>query len=181
MKSSDTLKQMMINHGIVKIKNPGEEPFILKSRKTSRLFFDVKEASLNPVILEEIMRNIDLEFVSKFEKIASVAVGGIPLATALSLKTGIPQIIIRSEKHDRGMKSKIIGDCKNMECLLIEDVATSGGSLVNAVKDIRKAGGNCDNSIVIVDRQEGSHHLCPDNGIFLKPVLYKEDFGITNE
>ena len=175
------LVQMMIDNKIVKIKEPQEEPFTLKSGKTSRLFFDVKEASLNPVILEEIIKHIDLSFVSQFEKIASVAVGGIPLATALSLKTGIPQIIIRSEKHDRGTESKIIGSCNNKECLLIEDVATSGGSLVTAIKDIRKAGGSCAYTIVVIDREEGSDVVCDDNGIFLRPLLTKKNFGIFDE
>ncbi len=138
------LKEMLLKEGIVRIKGTNEEPFTLKSGKKSRLFVDIKQASLNPDILKEIVATITEignESPWSFDKIASVAVGGIPIATALSLTWDEQQIIVRSETHDRGMKQKIIGDCMNQRCLLIEDVATSGGSIINAVRAIREAGG----------------------------------------
>lgn len=174
-----SLKEILLEAGIVKIRGMDEEPFKLKSGKKSRLFFDVKEASLNPTILKRIIAEMDLEFVKTFDKIASVAVGGVPIATALSLRTGIPQIIIRSEKHDRGTGTKIIGDCKGMSVILVEDVATSGGSLVEAIKEIHANGGICSHCIVVIHYQEGAIELCSDNEIFLLPVLTKSDFGIN--
>ncbi len=192
-----TLIEMLKEAGIVKIKSQDEEPFTLKSGKKSRLFIDIKEASLNQQILEKITQNV-VEIITEkipdmaltnanfhdshlflFNKIASVAVGGIPVATALSLETNVPQIIVRSEKHDRGTESQIIGNCLKMKCILIEDVATSGGSIIKAVRAIREAGGICDNCIVIVDRQEGAKEWCLQNDINLYPVLKKSDFGIN--
>lgn len=182
------LKEMLIKEGIVKIKNEGEELFTLKSRKKSRLFIDIKHASLNPIILKRITRNVIDIIVDDigihlyvFDKIASIAIGGIPITTSLSLETGIHQIIVRSEKHDRGIQSQVIGDCKNKQVLLIEDVATTGGSIINAVKAIREAGGICDTCIVIVDREEGAKELCFTNDIILYSLLKKSDFGINLE
>ncbi len=194
---NDKLKEMLIKKGIVKIKNKDEEPFTLKSGKESRLFIDIKEASLSPSILRRITLDIvrvitedisDMTLTSAnfrdqymflFDKIASVAVGGVPIATALSLEINVPQIIIRSEKHDRGTKSQIIGNCKEMRCVLIEDVATSGGSIVNAVKAIRDAGGICNTTIAIVDREEGAKDLIEKNNIRFFSLLKKSDFGIN--
>jgi len=193
------LKEMLIKEGIVKIKNKNEEPFTLKSGKKSRLFIDIKEASLNPQILKRITQNAigiiteDIPNLSLtnanfpdshiflFDKIASVAVGGVPIATALSLETNVSQIIVRSEKHDRGTQSQIIGNCYGKNCILIEDVATSGGSIVKATNAIREAGGICNTCIVIVSREEGAERLCGENNINLYSILRKSDFGINEE
>lgn len=80
------------------------------------------------------------------------------------------------EKYDRGTGTKIIGDCKGKSVILVEDVATSGGSLVAAVKEIHANGGICSHCIVVIHRQEGASKLCLDNEIFLLPVLLKSDF-----
>jgi orotate phosphoribosyltransferase len=171
----------------VQVRSETEEPFELKSGKKSRVFIDIKKATLNPDTLKKLLFYLYDKTVTydegededkhiPFNRIASVAVGGIPIATALSLHTGTPQIIVRSEKHDRGTKSQVIGDCNGMNCVLIEDVATTGGSIVNAVKAIRDAGGICSVAFVIVDREEGAGQVCRENGVRLFSCLKKRDF-----
>lgn len=175
---------MLLEEKIVRIKREYEEPFTLKSVKKSRVFIDIKQAILNPNILKEIVEFIDSICQKKgwyFDRVASVAIGGIPIATALCLRWDEHQIIIRSETHDRGMKQKIIGDCKGLRCLLIEDVATSGRSILNAVMSIRMAGGICEDVIVVVDREEGATELCLQNGITIHPCLKKSDFGCAEQ
>lgn len=178
-----SLIEMLKEAGIVKIKSQNEEPFTLKSGKKSRLFIDIKEASLNPIILEEIVRVIKFnwDWYTGMNKmiIGSVAIGGIPIASVLSVEMMINQIIVRTEKHDRGTKSQVIGNCKDKKVLLIEDVATTGGSIINAVQAIHDAGGICHSCIVIVDRQEGAELNCVNNGISLYSLLKKSDFGIN--
>lgn len=197
----NNLKEMLIKEGIIKIREKNEDPFVINEQGTkSRLFIDIKEASLNPDILNEIKRKIFNKseytynyganifnydgyaydhFFKQYDRIASVAIGGIPVATTLSISLNIPQIIIRSSKHSRGTQSQIIGDCKDKKCILIEDVSVSGQSIINAVKVIRNAGGTCDTCVVIVDRQEGAEKNCLYNNIRLLPLLKKSDFGIN--
>ena len=183
------LKDILLKEGIIKIKGKDEESFTLKSGKKSKLFIDIKEASLNPEILKEITdltKELFDEFIftnNKVDKIASVAIGGVPIATALSLKTKIPQIIVRSEKHDRGTQTQVIGDngkgnLKDKKCILIEDVATSGGSIINAINALHNVGAICNDVIIIVDREEGAQELCDKNHINLYPILKKSDFGL---
>ena len=193
------LKEALLRENIVKTKMLDEEPFTLKSGKKSRLFIDIKQASLNPGLLNLIINtiisngdspafldmcyknsNVSDYYILNY-RIGSVAVGGVPIGILLSHKTHIHQIIIRSEKHDRGTQTKIICDCKDKNVLLIEDVATSGGSIISAVKLIREAGGICNNCIVIVDREEGAKEWCKQNDINLIPLLRKLDFGIKEE
>lgn len=175
------LKDMLIKHNIIKIKKDDEELFILKSGKKSRLFIDIKEASLNPVILREIIPRISgliIDLDIQFDVVASVAIGGIPIASVFSYVTYTPQIIVRSEKHDRGTQTQVIGNCKDKEILLIEDVATTGESIIKAVKAIRNAEGMCDKCIVVVDREEGAVENCAKENIELIFLLKKSDFGI---
>ncbi len=175
------LKDMLIKENIVKIKNKDEELFKLKSGKKSRLFINVKEASLNPKILNEIKMlvvklSIEISNINNFDIIGSATIGGVPIASVVSLDywnrlyLNIPQIIVRSEK--------VIGNCKDKRVLLIEDVTATGSSIINAVKAIREAGGICKDCIAIVDRQEGAERNCLDNGINLYSLLRKSDFGI---
>lgn len=192
------LKEMLINEGIIKIRKKDEEPFIINELGTkSRLFIDIKEASLNPKILHMIVGQIvriieeetDLALINAnhpdltlflFDKIGSVAVGGVPIATALSLVIDIPQIIIRSGKHDRGTQSPIIGHCKGDRVILVEDVSVTGSTIIKGVKAIREAGGICSTCIVVVDRQEGTEKNCLNNKIRLFSLLKKSDLGISS-
>ena len=177
----DDLKEILIKHKIIKIKKDREELFILKSGKKSKLFINIKEACLDSIILDEIVSRISgivIDLDLQFDVIGSVAIGGIPIASVFSYKTYTPQVIVRSEKHDRGTQTQVIGDCKDKEVLLIEDVATTGGSIIKAVKAIRDAGGICTKCIVVVDRQEGATENCAKENIELISLLKKSDFGI---
>ena len=190
---TEKLVKMLKDAGIVKIKEENEEPYILASGKKSRLFIDIKGASLDQFILREISVNLndlieelldDNEF--HFDIVGSVAVGGIPVASVYEYTSRTPQIIVRSEKHETGMKSKVVGDdgkgnLKGKRILLIEDVATTGGSIIKAVKAIRETGAICTDCIVIVDRNEGARRLCKENCIDLHSILKKSDFGISED
>lgn len=180
----DRLIDILVSQeGIVKIKSPNEEPFTLASGKKSRLFFDIKEASLSPkvngLVKSLMMKKIVDTGNRNFDKFGSIAIGSIPITSILSYATSIPQIIVRSERHKTGTESKVIGDCKDLDILLVDDVATSGGSIINAALEIRKAGGTCSKCIVAVDREEGAEELCKENGITLYSILKKSDFGVT--
>ncbi len=190
MKFMSQLKDVLIKEGIVKIRNNNEKPFILNELGTkSRIFFDIKQASLNPGILNIIWWNIkrklmDNKFISEydilvFDKIASVALGAVPIGTILSYELSVPQIIVCSERHDRGTQSHIIGKCKDEKVMLVEDVSVTGNAIIKSVRVIREAGGICNTAIVVIDREEGAERNCLDNEINLYPLLMKSDFGIT--
>lgn len=80
---------------------------------------------------------------SDFEKLAGLEMGGIPIATAISLTTGIPTLFVRKGAKSYGT-CKIVegGDFEGKEVVIIEDVVTSrwsdhGCSIKSFVKEVR--------------------------------------------
>lgn len=89
-------------------------------------------------------------------KIAGIVLGSIPLATALSIDTGIPYVMIRKKKKDHGTEKLIEGSLdRGDKVLVIEDVITTGESSINAIKLLRDAGAIVTNVISVVSREEG--------------------------
>lgn len=153
--------------------------FILASGKKSKNYIDIKKASANPRILKliagEIAEKININSI-KADYIGCVALGGVPIAVAVSLETGLPLIIIRKEAKEYGTKGQIVGDfIKNGRVLMVEDVATTGGSVMKAIKLLREEGLLIRNVIVVVDREEGAHAALADEGVELTPLIRIRD------
>ncbi|MEA3560071.1 MAG: orotate phosphoribosyltransferase [Candidatus Thermoplasmatota archaeon] len=129
--------------------------FTLTSGMKSRYYVDIKKASCIPEILEKITDN----FAKKgFEcdKVAGMELGAVSLITAYSLRENVPFVIIRKGGREHGTKKRIEGDIKKGERILIlEDVITSGGSVIEAARLINEAGGNIVGILTVVDREEG--------------------------
>lgn len=149
--------------------------FTLASGKKSKYYIDIKKASANPRILKLIAREISRKIKNHSidaDYIGCVALGGVPIAVAVSLETDLPLIIIRKEAKEYGTKGQIIGDfIKNSRVLMVEDVATTGGSVLRAIRLLRDEGLLIKNVIVVVDREEGAHAALADEGIELTPLV----------
>lgn len=151
--------------------------FTLSSGKKSSYYIDIKKAYTNPKILREIVKEIArLIKNEKIDRIAGVAVGGIPLAAGAALELGIPFLIVRKEKKEHGTERLIEGEFKAGEkVVVVEDVATSGSSALAAVETIREKKLICRKVIVVVDRLEGAGELLKKHDIELVPLLTAEE------
>jgi len=132
--------------------------FILSSGKKSSIYVDIKYACTHPDILEIIAESMkEIAESIEFDRIACVELGGVPLAVALSLKTGRPYAVFRKQKKDYGVKDDLIG-CINEgeEVVVVEDVTTTGGSAASAVERVRVRGGIVSAVLTVVDREEGA-------------------------
>lgn len=133
--------------------------FTLSSGKKSKYYIDIKKASTDPMILEEVadeMAHILERDDIAVDRIAGVVLGSVPLAVALSLRTGIQFVMIRKEPKDHGTGRLIEGSLeKGMKVLVVEDVVTSAGSAAYAIEVLRKAGAEVDHVLSVVDREEG--------------------------
>ncbi len=160
------LKQFLKECGAFKT---GE--FTLTSGKKSNFYVDIKQASTNPKILAEIAREMK-SLIKDESRIAGMELGAVPLAVAVSLESGLPYVIIRKRERSHGTGKLIEGNMKSGErILLVEDVTTSGSSLIKAVEIIRQAKGVVDRALVVVDREEGASELLEENGITLVPLV----------
>ena len=133
--------------------------FTLASGKKSKYYIDIKKAITDPKILEEVadeMAHIIEDKDIEVDRIAGVVLGSVPLAVALSLRTGIPFIMIRKEPKDHGTGKLIEGSLeKGMKVLVVEDVVTSAGSAAYAIELLRKSEAKVDHVLSVVDREEG--------------------------
>ncbi|MDO9523213.1 MAG: orotate phosphoribosyltransferase [Methanocorpusculum sp.] len=143
--------------------------FTLASGAQSRYYIDVKTAIMQPKLLSEIAAEVAAKY--EFECIAGVAVGGVPLAVAVSLAADKPCAVIRAAAKDHGKSEMIIGNVKGKRVLLIEDVTTSGGSSKHGINELRKAGAMIDSVVTVVDREGGAKELLAAEGITLHPLV----------
>ncbi len=143
--------------------------FTLTSGKHSTYYVDIKDACTEPAVLGLIVDMLADIIVEK--KVAGVELGAVPLLVAVAYSLKIPYVIKRKEiKH--GMKALNIGDINAGEHIdVIEDVVTTGNSLLDCVKFLREKGAIVSRAFCIVDREEGGKLLLEDNGINLIPLL----------
>ena len=153
--------------------------FTFVSGKKSKNYVDIKEATTKPLLLKTITekasetikrRNIKADYVG------GVALGGVPLATALSLETDLPLILVRKEDKGYGTGGRLVGSFeKGKKVVLIEDATTKATSSIPAVKALRDAGLMVEYLIVVVDREEGATENLKKEGIELIPLAKLSD------
>lgn len=154
--------------------------FTLASGKKSSYYLDLKLAYTYP----DVMKAIIFEMKERLhglnvDRIAGMELGAVPLAVALSLETETPFAIIRKEKKGHGAAKRIEGRIDEGDnVLLVEDVATTGGSIASAVEAVREAGGICTTAIAVMDRLEGAGANLQKINISLTSLITIEDLGL---
>jgi orotate phosphoribosyltransferase len=153
--------------------------FTLASGKKSKYYIDIKKASTDPQVLAEIAEEMAGIMIAKgmaVDRIAGVVLGSIPLAVALSLRTGTPYVMVRKEKKDHGTGKLIEGAMmQNDQVLVVEDVVTSAGSSAEAITILRDAGAKVSVALTVIDRQEGGKERLAEMGVELLALLTAED------
>jgi len=166
----ETLAEALKDCGAIRF---GE--FTLSSGKKSNYYVDIKKASTNPRILKLIAQRISKILKTRSihaDYIGCVALGGVPVAAAVSLETGLPLIILRKEVKDYGIKEQIIGDfIRGKSVLMVEDVATTGNSVLKAIGILRNEDLEVKHAAVVVDREEGAAKALEDAGVELIPLV----------
>lgn len=163
------LKKKLEECGAVKY---GE--FTLTSGKKSNYYVDIKLASTNPDVLKTIAERMAAHVDG--DKIAGMELGAVPLATAVSLETGLPFLMIRKEKKGHGTGSRIEGELeKGEKVVVVEDVTTTGGSSVETVNVLREAGAIVEKVLVVVDREEGAEEALKEIDVELIPLVSAEE------
>ncbi|MCI0481743.1 MAG: orotate phosphoribosyltransferase, partial [Candidatus Dadabacteria bacterium] len=106
------------------------------------------------------------------QRVAGIELGAVPPVVATSIETRIPFLIVRKEKKGHGTGNLVEGTLeKGDEVIFIEDVTTSGGSLVKGIKAVREMGGVVKRAIVLVDREEGAAEALKAEGVELVPLV----------
>jgi orotate phosphoribosyltransferase len=130
--------------------------FVLTSGALSDYYIDIKKASTEPKTLRLIAQEMS-SYTKGYDMLAGMELGAVPLVVALALETGIPYVIIRKEKREHGTGKQIEGgDVKGKNVLIVEDVTTSGGSVVKTIQILRENQAEVEKVLAVVDRESGA-------------------------
>jgi orotate phosphoribosyltransferase len=161
--------------------------FTLRSGRVSNYYLDKYLFSTRPEVLRELAElfaeRIDelAKRTGPITRLAGAELGGIPLVTAASLRTGLPCIFVRNAKKDYGTAKQLEGKLeKGDRVVLLEDVATTAGQALEAVKVLQDAGANIVGVIATIDRQEGASENMAKAGVAFEALFTKKDLGIKD-
>lgn len=134
--------------------------FLLRSGQTSSEYFDKYRFESEPKLLREIAKQLAPMVPVGTEILAGLELGGVPLATALSLETGIPMLFVRKKAKDYGTCQFAEGrEFRGKKVCIIEDVVTTGGQVLLSSKDLREAGAIIEDVICVILRGQNVDEL----------------------
>ncbi len=153
--------------------------FTLRSGRKSHYYLDKYLFSTQPDILAELGRMFADRLPDGVTKLAGAELGGIPLVTATSLASGLPCLFIRNQKKDYGTAKQLEGKLDETDrVVLIEDVGTTGGQVLEAIKVIESFGATLTKVIYTIDRQEGARENVEQAGYTFESLFTKTDLGV---
>jgi len=128
--------------------------FTLRSGVVSNEYFDKYLFEADPALLGAIADALVALVPSGIDALAGLELGGVPIATMLSQRTGLPVRFVRKQAKEYGTcRIAEGGDIDGERLLIVEDVVTSGGAVVDAVRELRDRGGVVDRAICVIDRE----------------------------
>jgi len=154
--------------------------FVLRSGRTSTYYLDKYRFETQPDILRELGNAFATFRTDKTSRIAGAELGGVALAAAASMATGIPFVIMRNAKKGYGTERDYEGILeKGDHVLLVEDIATTGGQVLEAAKKLTELGCTVERIVAVIDRQEGARENIESAGFRFDALMTSADLGIT--
>lgn len=149
--------------------------FTLRSGRTATTYFDKYLFEADPVLLAEVAELAAPLIPEGVEVLAGLELGGVPVATALSLRTGLPAAFVRKEAKAYGTAKLAEGaDVEGRKVLIVEDVITTGGQVVASARDLAERGADLVGVLCVIDRSGGDNRLA-DAGLSLTSVFTADD------
>lgn len=158
---------------LIKIEVIKKGEFTLRSGEISPIYIDCRSIISYPTLLRAAARALwDKIKHLKPSLLCGVPTTALPFATAISLDQHLPMLMCRKEAKAYGTKKPIEGVFKRgQHCLLIEDVVTTGGSVLQVAEILKKQGLQVSEIVVLVDRQQGGKKALMAAGYQLHSVF----------
>ena len=151
----------IIRFGKFKLSSGIESPYYIDLRR----LYSFPDLAFK--VINELIKIIDVEY----DAVAGVATGGIPLAAYIAFTKRIPLGYVRVERKSHGMESKVEGVLEGRKVLIVDDVATTGQSLLTSAKALKALNANVVAAAAIVDREQGARDVLASEGIKLYTLI----------
>jgi orotate phosphoribosyltransferase len=153
--------------------------FTLRSGRKSNYYLDKYRFETQPDVLAELGRLFAACVHPRIDRIAGAELGAVPLAAAAAMAAGKPFVIVRNQKKDYGTSKQVEGVLEPGErVLLVEDVLTTGGQVLEAARSLEAAGATIDRIVTVIDRQEGARANIEKAGYVLESLFTASDLGV---
>ena len=156
-----------------------EGDFVLRSGKKSKYYMDKYLFETCPDILRTLGEEFARHITDDVTLIAGAELGGVALAAATAMAANKNWIIVRNSKKGYGTSKMVEGVLKPGDVvLLVEDIATTGGQVVEAAKIITEAGAKVKKIVCVIDRKQGAEENITEAGFAFESIMTKDDLGI---
>jgi orotate phosphoribosyltransferase len=146
--------------------------FELSHGGTSDYYVDKYLFETDPRCLKQVARAFADRLGDGETTLAGVALGAVPLVAVTSVETGNPYVVVRKKTKEYGTAKRVEGRLEEGESIVVlEDIATTGRSALDAVEALREAGAVVERVLVVVDREEGARERLADHGVDLESLL----------
>ena len=146
--------------------------FKLRSGITSNEYFDKYQFESDPKLLKAIAEQMAPMVPEGTEYLAGLEMGGLAIATALSLETGIPAVFVRKKAKDYGTCKLAEGpSIEGKKLLIVEDVITSGGQVIISGNDLKSIGAIVSQVVCVIDREQGGRGKLEEAGYELTSLF----------
>ena len=154
--------------------------FTLRSGRTSTWYIDKYLFTTQPDILASLGALFAEKIPQETTLLAGAELGGIPLVTTASMASNLPCIFIRNQKKDYGTAKQLEGILEPSDrVVIVEDVATTGGQVLEAAETIQDSGATVSAIIAVIDRCEGARENIETAGFVFESLFTTADLGIT--
>ena len=168
MESVKEFAIFLFKNNIIKFGN-----FTLSSGKKSSYYIDLRLVPSFPHQFRKMIKNLQKLIIEKigldnFDSLVSIPTGGLIIGSALAIETVKPLIYVRNKPKDHGTTKSLEGKIlSGMQVMMIDDVATTGTSILNGIKELKAEGLSISNACVIINRLEGADKILNSVGVIL--------------
>ncbi len=156
--------------------------FTLRSGRKSKYYLDKYLFQTQPDILEALAERFAKRIESLpggVDRLAGAELGGVPLVSATGIAADKPFILIRNQKKGYGTAKQVEGELNpGDKVVILEDIATTGGQVLEAAQTLTGMGAEIVKIIAVIDRQEGARENIEAAGYGFDSLLTKADLGI---
>jgi orotate phosphoribosyltransferase len=154
--------------------------FKLRSGRTSNYYLDKYLFETQPDVLVELGKLFAQHVTADVDRIAGAELGAVALAAATAMACGKPFVIIRNQKKDYGTSKLVEGKLEKGErVLIVEDVLTTGGQVLEAAKSIEGVEGKVVKIVSVIDRLEGARQNIESAGYIYDSLFTTKDLGVA--